>query len=677
MKGPAPQSKQLTLGDVAYVYQGIGTRDLKLSHEPGEGFVACWAVGASAIDGTSSKLDRSRYVRAAISRRLVDNTLRGSGQPAKLQGREILIANRGNYKVSNLVGVTEPQEWYHEYMPVYPAATVLVVRPREKNEWPWRLLAFLDSPYVREQLLKSASGPDGEGRVITKADIEGLVLPPNYLELGEYFHIKSRESLEQLEKLDFRLSKLRRAELQAKIHRELYSPRELLKLPYLSDEAAEAIPGFMEALREKGKVESARAARIGKIMVEQKLKLHGSVEDARCDEMEKEVERLTVLMKTIGHDFIRDILISLRGSADFSPQQKAFADAFKQAHGLALTPEVMSETQLPGRIMAELVDALYLPGESSSSCRMTQGVMDLLGAVSSHLKSVLVLNPGAGQLPAAIASRGGPLVSILTLKKNCAGAELRSFAHAYAQVGSSRAVFAYESAEDFILAAKTRSHIHGKRDALILDVGTVGRLPRMFTDSLAAVSDGIEDHGTCYAYVPAHQFGLIKPLLDKLVSLTVLPPLPSSPKDSESKALAQAFLVEIGMNKTKPRGVVAIFDATRIVPADKVGLDLEGSAITAISKAINDDTSVEGVERTTVKRDAFVRHDEWPGLISLLGSTYESLVCATLETIHDERRRLELEKERLEAEFLKEGDVGLVFRRIQAVTAAQSNAEKQ
>jgi hypothetical protein len=123
--------------------------------------------------------------------------------------------------------------------------------------------------------------------------------------------------------------------------------------------------------------------------------------------------------------------------------------------------------------------------------------------------------------------------------------------------------------------------------------------------------------------------------------------------------------------------VVAIFDATRIVPADKVGLDLEGSAITAISKAINDDTAVEGVERTTVKRDAFARHDEWPGLISLLGSTYESLVCATLETIHDERRRLELEKERLEAEFLKEGDVGLVFRRIQAVTAAQSDAEKQ
>ena len=85
MKGQAQQSKQLTLGDVAYVYQGIGTRDLKLGQEPGEGFVACWAVGASAINATSSKLDRSQYVRGAISKRLVDNALRGSGQMAKLQ----------------------------------------------------------------------------------------------------------------------------------------------------------------------------------------------------------------------------------------------------------------------------------------------------------------------------------------------------------------------------------------------------------------------------------------------------------------------------------------------------------------------------------------------------------------------------------------------------------------
>lgn len=662
MKGPAQQSKQLTLGDVAYVYQGIGTRDLKLGQEPGEGFVACWAVGASAINATSSKLDRSQYVRAAISKRLVDNALRGSGQMAKLQGQEILIANRGNYKVSNLVGVSDPTEWYHEYMPVYPAATVLVVRPKKKHEWPWRLLTFLDSPYVREQLLKSASGADGEGRVITKTDLEALVLPPNYQTLAEQFHTKSRENLERLEELDSRLSRLRRAEIQAKIRRELYSPQELVQQPWLSDEVAERIPGLVETFRQRDEVKAAHDLRVRQIKAEQNLQFEGSVEDADCDAMKEEYHRLDALVKGIFHDIVRAILIALRECAEFTPEQKAFADAFKVSHGLALTPESIWENPLIGRILVEPVDSRYLQHGQSSNHRMTPGVMELMGTISSKFKSVLVLNPGAGHLPAAIASKAGPFVSILTLKKNWAGAELRSFAQAYAQVGSSQAVFSYENAEEFILATERRIHIHGKRDALVLDVGTVGRLPRMLMEAIDAVSDGIDDHGTCLAYVSAAQFGRIKLLIDRVVSLTVLPPLPADPKGSNSKVLAQAFVVEIAMNKTQPRGVVAIFDATRVMPIEKDGRDLDGAAITAISKAINDDTSVEGVERTTVKRETFVRHEEWPGLISLLGVSYDALMLATPETIHDERKRLNREKDLLEKNLLKEGDAALVMR---------------
>ena len=677
MKGPAQQSKQLTLGDVAHVYQGVGTRDLKLGQEPGEGFAACWAVGASAINGTSSKLDRSRYVRAAISKRLVDNPLRGSGQVAKLQGQEILIANRGNYKVSNLIGVPDSLEWYHEYMPVYPAATVLVIRPKEKYESPWRLLAFLDSPQVREQLLNSASGSDGEGRVITKSDLEALVLPPNYQTLAEQFHTKSRENLERLEELDSRLSKLRRAEMQAKIRRELYSPQELPELPWLFDEVSGTIPSLKETLRKKNEVLAAHSARISQIMTEKKLQLSASVEDAACDEMKEEYIRLNGRVNAICHDFIREIFITLRECKEFSPEQKVFSDAFRKSHGLALTPEAIWENSLIGRILVEPVDSLYFQEDQSSIRRMTHGVMDLLGAVCAKFKSVLVLNPGAGHLPAAIASKAGPFVSILPLKKHWTGSELLSFATAYAQVGSSKAVFAYDSIEEFILAAERRLHIHGKREALILDVGTVGRLPRMFSEALDAVSGGIDNQGACLAYVSAAQFTRIKPLLDKVISVTLLPPLPADLKDSNSKVMAQGFLVEIAMNKTQPRSMVAIFYATRVMPIERVGLDLDGTSIAAISKAINDDTSVEGVVRTTVKRETFVRLEEWPGLISLLGLGYDTLISATPETIHDERKRLEFEKKRLEAELLKEDDAGLVFRHMQAAKEAHAGKEKQ
>lgn len=513
--------------------------------------------------------------------------------------------------------------------------------------------------------------------MITKSDLEALILPPNYQTLAEQFHAKTRENLERLEELESRLSALRRAEIQAKIRRELYSPQELPELPWLRDEVVETIPNFNETLRRRDEVSAAHTARVCQIMAEKKLQLAASVEDAACDEMKKECHRLDGLLNSICRDFIREIFVSLREHKDFSSDQKAFADAFKESHGFALSPESIWENPLIGNILVEPVDTLYLREDQSSVRRMTQGVMNLTGAVCAKFKSVAVLNPGAGHLPATIASKAGPFVSILPLKKYWAGSELIPFAKDYAQAGSSKVVLAYESVEEFILAAERRIHFQGKRDALVLDVGTVGRLPRMFSEALDAVSDGIDSHGTCLAYVSAVHFPRIKPLFDKVISVTVLPPLPADPKDSNVKVLSQGFLVEIAMNKAQPRGVVAIFDATRIMPMEKMGLDLDNSAIVAISKAINDDTSVEGVMRATVKREAFVRHEEWPGLISLLGLSYDTLMVATPETIHDERERLEREKELLDKELLKEGDAGLVFRRMQAAKEAQADTDKQ
>jgi hypothetical protein len=198
----------------------------------------------------------------------------------------------------------------------------------------------------------------------------------------------------------------------------------------------------------------------------------------------------------------------------------------------------------------------------------------------------------------------------------------------------------------------------------------------LFKDALEKVSPGIEDQGVCLAYVAADQFPKIRALLSKVISLTVLPPMPTSLKAAKAD-MAQGFLVELALNKTQPRGVVVIFDATRMVPVEKIGHDLDDRTITAISKAINDDTSVEGVLRSTVKREDFVRHEEWPGLIALLGSSYDMLMAATPETIHDERDRLEREKELLEKEILKDGDAGLVSRRVQAAKEAQADTDKQ
>ena len=672
MKGPAQQSKQLTLGDVAYVYQGIGTRDLKLGQEPEEGFVACWAVGASAIDATSSKLNRSQYVRAAISKRLFDNALRGSGQMAKLQGQEILIANRGNYKVSNLVGLVDPGETYPDCLPVYPAATVLVVRPKEKYEWPWRLLAFLDSPQTREILLRSASGADGEGRVITKADLEALPLPPNYLTIDDRFHAKTRASLERLEELDIRLSKLRRAEIQNKAWRDLHAPQDLPVYPCLSHEAYEAIPGYMEVNSRKLRAYQACMSHKMAMLEDSTKRVNQQLEDLVLEDLEAEVNQLEEEENILCLKFLRELLEALRNHAEFTTEQMQFADAFKKGHGLNLTPEAVHGDLLIGRILAEPIDTLFVNQGLSSAVRMTPGVMELMGAVGQRFKSLVVLNPGAGHLPHMIARKGGPMVSVVPTLSY--GAQLLPFAKAYGEVASGQAVFTYESLDAFTKAVDKREDFQWKRGAVIADVAATGISSRLFKEALEKISPGIDEQGVCLAYVAADQFRKIQGLLNKVISLTVLPPLPASLKAPKA-ALAQGFLVELALNNTQPRSVVAIFDATRMVPVEKVGYDLNDQTITAISKAINDDTSVEGVSRFTVKREDFVRHEEWPGLIALLGSSYNTLMTSTPETIHDERLRLDREKRLLDVQLLKEDESGLIFPRMPAATEAQPDKD--
>ena len=674
MKGQAQQSKQLTLGDVAYVYQGIGTRDLKLGQEPGDGFVACWAVGASAINATSSKLDRSQYVRGAISKRLVDNALRGSGQMAKLQGQEILIANRGNYKVSNLVGLDDPLESYHEYLPVYPAATVLVVRPKEKYEWPWRLMAFLDSPFVREQLLKSASGADGEGRVITKGDLEALPLPPNYLTIDDRFHAKTRAGLERLEELDVRLSKLRRAEIQTKAWRELHAPQDLPAYPFLSREASEAIPGWLELNSKKLEAHQACISHKMAMPEDSPKRVNQQPEDLVLEDLQAEVNQLQEEEDILCLNFLRELFVALRNHKEFTTWQMRFSDAFKKEHGLNLTPEAVHGDPLIGRILAEPIDSLFVNEGVSSAVRMTPGVMDLMGAVAQRFKSLVVLNPGAGHLPHMIARKGGPTVSVVPTLSY--GAQLLPFAKAYGEVTSGQAVFTYESLDAFTKAVDRRADFQWKRGAVVADVGATGSSSRLFKEALEKISPGIDEQGVCLAYVAADQFPKIRALLNKVISLTVLPPLPANQKLPKAN-LAQGFLVELALNKTQPRGVVAIFDATRMVPVEKVGYDLDDQIIKAISKAINDDTSVEGVSRSTVKREDFVRHEEWPGLIALMGSSYDTLRTSTPETIHDERSRLDREKRRLDDQLLKEDESGLIFPRMPAATEAQPDKDSE
>jgi hypothetical protein len=504
--------------------------------------------------------------------------------------------------------------------------------------------------------------------------MEALPLPPNYLTIDDRFHAKTRERLERLEELDTRLSKLRRAEIQTKAWRELHAPQDLPAYPSLSHEASEAIPGWIEVNSKKLEAHLAYRRRSMTLGGTASTNVIQTLGDPELEALGAEVARLEDEEKSTYLEFLRELLEALRAYAEFTPGQKQFADAFKKELGLDLTPEAVHGDPLIGRILAEPIDSLFVKEGLSSAVRMTPGVMELMGAVTQRFKSLVVLNPGAGHLPHMIARKGGPMVSAVPTLSY--GARLLPFAKAYGQVASGNAVCTYESLAAYEKAVVKREYFQSKRDAVVADVGATGSSSRLFKEALEKISPGIYEQGVCLAYVAPEHFSRIQPMLDKVISLTVLPPLPSNLKAPKA-ALAQGFLVELALNNTQPRSVVAIFDATRIVPVEKVGYDLDDRTIAAISKAINDDTSVEGVLRTTIKREAFVRHEEWPGLITLLGSSYNTLMSATPETIHDERKRLDREKCLLDEELLKEDDAGLVFRRMQAAHKAHAGKDTE
>jgi hypothetical protein len=656
MKGKPTQSPMLTLGDVAYIFQGVGTRDLKIGNEALPGYEECWAVGAAAVDGQANSLLKEKLEKAMVVKRLIDTPLRGSGQKACLQFGDILIANRGYYKVSNMIGIESPKEVW-DGMPVFAGATVLVLRAKkqEGEHWPYRLHALLDSPQVKEYLQGLVKNEVGKPWVITKADLESLPLPDNYQKLHPYFHSSARENLIKLEKLDEKSSLLRHTRVKAKIWRDFSAPA-LTRRKELADEVLHLIPGYLDLTAEIKEVNRSRRDRIQEIQEAYPSQAQREDDEpikginGKCRALE-EARRVAVI------EFVRKLFIAVHdGREEYTNEQQIALSALRLHHGCELKWGRFTEFDEAKRLLADQVDNFcYQNSDTKTTAdRISPSVLRLVGKVAARFDSVLVVNPDVGHLPAAItANEDAPSIVVCPATKD--HSEVLPFVKAHVETYAAQAVFVADSVEDYLAAVNERRNFLTPCDAMVADLGRIG-FPR-FKDLLASLAPGLGPNASCIAYVLANQFSRIIPLLDRVVSLTVLPPLPEYTRAPDSNKMMQGFIVEILIN-SQPSRMVTVFDATNAVPVSQVGRDLSEEVVARIAKALNEDVSAEGVERITVSREKFSALKAWPGLIALRGTSYDHLTSATLETIEDEIRRLDDERKQLQESLARDDKFG-------------------
>jgi hypothetical protein len=657
MKGKPTQSPKLTLGDVAYIFQGVGTRDLKIGNEALLGYEECWAVGAAAVDGQANSLLKEKLEKAMVVKRLIDTPLRGSGQKACLQFGDILIANRGYYKVSNMIGVESPKEVW-DGVPVFAGATVLVVRAKkqEGEHWPYRLHALLDSPQVKEYLQSLDKNEVGKPWVITKADLESLPLPDNYQKLHPYFHSSARENLIKLEKLDEKSSILRHTRVKAKIWRDFSAPA-LTRRKELADDVLHSIPDYLDLTAEIEEVNRRRYYRLQEIRVEYPRQPQRENDEPIINAINDKYRDLVEARRVAVIEFVRKLFIAVHdGREEYTNEQQIALSALRLHHGCELKWGRFTEFDEAKRLLADEVDNFcYQNSDSKTTAdRISPSVLKLVGKVAARFDSVLVVNPDVGHLPAAIAANeDAPSIVVCPATKD--HREVLPFVKAHVETYAAQAVFVAVSVEDYLAAVRERRNFLTPCDAIVADVGRIG-FPK-FKDLLASLAPGLGSSASCIAYVSANQFSRIIPLLDGVVSLTVLPPLPEYTRAPDSNKLTQGFVVEIVIN-SQPSRMVTVFDATNAVPVSQVGLDLPEEVVARIAKALNEDVSAEGVERITVSREKFSAFKAWPGLIALKGTSYDHLTSATLETIEDEIRRLDDERKQLQESLASDDKFG-------------------
>jgi hypothetical protein len=210
--------------------------------------IDCWAVSLACLDQDGAGLLPDKMEKAVIKESLVRQ--RSEQRPNfNLTINDILVSNRGNYRV---IGPLSSEQRYgikDGGMPWIPGMTMMLIRMKKGYEGEAdRLSLFLKSETVRGALF-SGIKPNKVGQLIlTKGSIENIQLPTKFFDFDtrNFFVVESRR-IEAL-KIRHRIAKLSDLRTMRAAWRHIESPFEwnFEKDEGLSDilESEYGSPGF-------------------------------------------------------------------------------------------------------------------------------------------------------------------------------------------------------------------------------------------------------------------------------------------------------------------------------------------------------------------------------------------------------------------------------------------------
>jgi hypothetical protein len=190
------------LKDIAHVYMGVGPRDMHIvskTAKPSKASnakspVDCWAVSLACLDQDGAGLLPDKMEKAVIKESLVRQ--RSEQRPNfNLTINDILLSNRGNYRV---IGPLSNEQRYgikENGMPWVPGMTMMLVRMKKGHEGQAdRLSLFLRSETVRAALFSGIKANKVGQLILTKGSIENIQLPPKFFDFDtrSFFVVESR-----------------------------------------------------------------------------------------------------------------------------------------------------------------------------------------------------------------------------------------------------------------------------------------------------------------------------------------------------------------------------------------------------------------------------------------------------------------------------------------------------
>ena len=223
-----------TLKDIAYVYIGIGPRDMHvgskaikpMSRANSKALVDCWAISLACLDHEGAGLLPDKMERAVIKESLLRQ--RSEQRPSfNLTINDILLSNRGNYRVVGPVSIEQRYGVKEVSVPWVPGMTMMLIRMKEGYEREAsRLSLFLKSETARDALFLGIKENKVGQQIFTKARVENLQLPTKFFDhVAQHFFRVEEHRIEAL-RIRQRIAKLADLRTTRAAWRHIESPLE-------------------------------------------------------------------------------------------------------------------------------------------------------------------------------------------------------------------------------------------------------------------------------------------------------------------------------------------------------------------------------------------------------------------------------------------------------------------